>query len=68
MKEGDGYALGREGPSDNWNRMSKGDRWTGADCEGLCQPLKSLVLLCATGLGGGQCGGDSGRGGTSSDL
>lgn len=25
--------------------MGKGNRWTGADCERLCRPLKSLVLL-----------------------
>ena len=30
---------------ESWNRMGKGNRWTGADCEGLCRPLKSLVLL-----------------------
>ena len=30
---------------ESWNRMGKGNRWTGADYEGLCRPLKSLVLL-----------------------
>lgn len=30
---------------ESWNRMGKGNRWTGADYEGLCRPLKSLVLF-----------------------
>ena len=39
---------------ESWNRMGKGNRWMGADCEGLYRPLKSLVLLFMTQ---GVCGG-----------